>query len=181
MTTWLERREKVQQHAIRIKSQQQQQHFPASAPSQRAISTPPQPSTRYLKMTRNPTLRRVSFEDVIINYGAIDFQDLLGDFLAHLREPHLSGRALRDHGENTLIPFRHIPVFHKIKFTNGDGAVIDSVHIRPEQVGTHGRIIPARFDTVLVRTGRQPSNARRIQGRFWSDHWCQNLANFSSL
>jgi len=176
MTTWLEHHEKVQQHAIRIKLRQQQ-HFPASALHQGPIGTPPQPGTCYLKMTQNPTLWRVSFKDVTYKYGATDFQDLLGDFLAHLKKPHLSEQALCNHGENTLIRFHCIPVFHKIKFTNRDGAVIDSVHIQLEQVGTHGRIIPACFDTVLVWTGQQPGNACWIQGRFWSDHWCQNLAN----
>jgi hypothetical protein len=114
-------------------------------------------------MTQNPTLRRVSFDDIVFKYGAVDFQDLLGDFLAHLRDSSLSGRALRDRGENTLIPFRHVPVFHKIKFGNRDGSVIDSIHIRPEQVDKNGRIIPARFDTALVRTG---ANVRGIQGEF---------------
>ena len=180
MTTWLERHEKVQQHVICIKLQQQQ-YIPASALHQRPISMPPQPITHYLKMTQNPTLWRVLFEDIVCNYGAIDFQDLLGDFLAHLKQPHLSGWALHDHGENTLIRFNYVPVFHKIKFTNRDGAVVDSIHIWPEQVGAHGRIILKRFDTVLVQSGQQPGNAHRIQGRFWSNYWYQTIANFSSL
>jgi len=118
-------------------------------------------------MARYPTLRRVSFNDVVHKYGAVDFQDLLGDFLAHLRDPSLSGRALHNCGENTLIAFRHIPVFHKIKFgTIKDGAIVDRIHIWPEQVDTHGRTIPARFDTVLVWTGQQLDNARGIQGGF---------------
>jgi Plavaka transposase len=167
MTTWLERREKLQQHAMFIEWRQRQ-HLPTSVPPQRPIGTPPQPSLRYLKMTRNPTLRRVPFDAIISNYGAVDFQDVLGDFLAHLREPNVSGRALRNRGENTLIPFQYVPVFHKIKFTDREGTIIDSVHIRPEQLDTHGRIIPARFDTVLIRTGQQPGNTRGNQGRLWS-------------
>jgi len=162
MTTWIERREKLQRHAAFIKWRQEQ-HSPTTVPPQRPISRPPQPGVRYLKMTRNPTLRRVSFEDITYNYGALDFQDHLGDFLAHLREPEASGRALRRLGENTLIPFHHVPVFHKIKFTDKDGTIVDSVQIQPEQVDRHGRIIPTRFDTVLVWTGQQPDNpGRRI-------------------
>jgi hypothetical protein len=118
-------------------------------------------------MTRYPTLGRVSFNDIVNMYGAVDFQDQLGDFLAHLRDPSLSGRALHNRGENTLIAFRHVPVFHKIKFaTTKDGAVIDGIHIRPEQVDKRGRIIPARFDTVLVQTGEQPDNAHGFRGGF---------------
>jgi len=158
MTTWLERCEKLQQHAVCIKWQQQQ-HLTTSVPPQRPIGAP-RPGTYYLKMTRNLTLRRVSFNSITNNYGAIDFQDLLSDFLAHLRRPHLSGWALHDCGENTLIAFHHTPVFHKIKFMDRDGAVIDSIHIRPEQLDSCEQIIPARFDTVLVRTGQQPDNVR---------------------
>jgi hypothetical protein len=159
MTTWLERREKLQQHAISIKWRQQQ-HLPATTLPQRPLSAPPQPSTQYLKMARHPTVRRVSFEDITYNYGAADFQDVLGDFLAQLGEPSVSGRALRNRGANTWIPFHHVPVFHKIKFTNRDGIIVDGVHIRPEQADTHGRTIPARFDTVLVWTGQQPDDVR---------------------
>jgi hypothetical protein len=89
MMTWLERREKLQRHAMFIKWRQQQ-HSHASVLPQRSMG-PPQPSTRYLRMTQNPTLRRVSFDDIVFKYGAVDFQDLLGDFLAHLRDSSLSG------------------------------------------------------------------------------------------
>lgn len=167
MTTWLERREKLQQHAMFIKWRQQ--HSSTSVLPQRPIVGPPLPGTRYLKMTQHPTINRVSFEDITCNYGAVDLQDLLGDYLAHLREPHLSGRALRNRGQNTLIPFHHVPVYHKIKFRDIDGVIVDSVHTRPEQVDAHGRTIQARFDTVLVRTGQRPDNVRGKQGRFSSD------------
>ena len=166
MMTWLERCEKLQQHAAFIEWRQQQ-HLPTSIPHQRPISGPPKPGMRYLKMTQNPTLRAVSFDDIACVYGAVDFQDVLGDFIAHLRDPHISGRALLDRGRNTLIPFCNVPIFHKIKFTNSDGTVVDSAHIRLEQVDTCRRIIPARFDTVLLRTGQQPDN---VHGTFSSDH-----------
>jgi len=167
MTTWLERREKIQQHTTFVEWRQKQD-LPASVPPQRQIYGPPQPDTRCLMMARNLTIRRVSFNDVIHNYGAVDFMDTLGDFLVHVSEPHASGRTLRNLGANTLIPFQHVPVFHKIKFTDGDGTIIDSVHIRLEQVDAHGWIISARFDTVLIRTGQQPNNT---QGGFWLDRY----------
>ena len=50
MTTWMERCEKIQEHAVCIKFLQQQQ-FPASAMCQRSIGMPPQPSLHHLKMT----------------------------------------------------------------------------------------------------------------------------------
>ena len=112
--------------------------MPTSVLPQRPIAGPPLPSIRYLKMTRNPTIKRVSFKDIVHNYGAVDFQDLLGDFIAHLREPHISGQALHNCGGNTLIPFHHVPVYHKIKFRDIDNVIIDSVHIWPDQVDTCG-------------------------------------------
>ena len=165
MTTWLERREKLQRHAMFI-DWRQQEHVPARVLPRGPTSGPPQPITRYLKMTQNPTLYSVPFEDIRREYGATKFQDLLGDFLASLTEPSVSGRALRNHGANTWIPFCHVPTFHKIKFRNNNGAIVDCIHIRPEQVRPNGQISPARFDTVLVRTGQQSGNVCGTQGRF---------------
>ena len=54
-------------------------------------------------------------------------------------------------------------VFHKIKFTNQDDVTVDSIHIQPEQVDGHGRIILAHFDTVLVWMGGQPDNTHGNQ------------------
>ena len=180
MTTWLEQCEKVQQHA-KFLDWQQQQHLPTSAPPQRPFTGPPRPITCYLKMAQNPTLRRVSFEDITHGYGAIAFQDLLGDFLKQVHDPSLLGQALHNCGRNTLIPFHHVPVFHKIKFINGDDITIDSIHIRPEQVDAHRQIIPARFNTVLVWTGGWPDNAHRNQGRLLFDHHSRDLADFGSF
>jgi len=116
-------------------------------------------------MTQNLT-RRALFNNIVCNYGAVDFQDILGDFLVHLQEPCLLGQALLNHGGNTLIPFQHVPVFHKIKFRNKNGAIIDVVHIWLEQADSHKQIIPAHFDTVLVWTGQQPDSAHGVQGKF---------------
>jgi hypothetical protein len=169
MTIWLEHREKLQQHKAFI-DWRQQQLLSTSVPRPRPISGPPHPNTCYLKMTDHLMVLRVSFKDIVNNYGAVDFQDALGDFLTHLKEPHLSGRVLRREGVNTLIPFNHVPVFQTIKFENNDGAIIDSIHIRlehaPEQAPPHGQITPARFDTALVQVGQQPDNMRQNQGSF---------------
>ena len=100
MTIWLEWHEKLQQYEVFV-NWQKQQHLPASVLHQRPISRPPHPDTRYLKMTDHLTLRKVSFNDIIDMYGAANFPDILGDFLAHLKEPHLSGRALCRTGVNT--------------------------------------------------------------------------------
>jgi len=104
-------------------------------------------------MAVNPT-KSATFDILACNYGAIDFQDALANFLAYLNNPGLSTYALRQRAEDTLIPFRGVPVFHKIKFTQsghlGESEISDTVYAQPEGVDTHSQIIPAHFDTIIV-------------------------------
>jgi hypothetical protein len=109
-------------------------------------------------MTQNPTVKRVDYDDLAQRYGAINFQDALGDFIAAYNSTTGTGSAvaIRAQGAETLIPFRAVPVYHKVKFIasehNGKPEVVDSVHTRPEQMDPEGHVIPARFDTVLVQS-----------------------------
>jgi hypothetical protein len=149
MTTWLGRREKVQMHDSFIKWRQQSNQECVPTP---AWIGPPRPGARSLKMARNATLKAVSFDDLAHKYGATDFQDALADFVAQINNPAASGASLSALASDTLIPFRTVPVHHRFKFTNLDGSeIIDSVLVRPEQKDTRGRLVPSRFDTVLVR------------------------------
>jgi hypothetical protein len=96
-----------------------------------------------------------------MKYGALQFQDALADFVAYTNYPGASAVTIRNRAANTLIPFCAVPVFHKIKFTGTNNSeIIDAIHTRPEQRDPDGRVIPARFDTVLVRGGQQ-DNAHR--------------------
>ena len=152
MTMWLGRREKIKKHSIYIKWRQE--HCPTSAPSLPKPIGPLQIGTRYLKMAQNPTTK-ATFEELAEKYGAIDFQDNLADFIALTNYPGASAAVLRTRAADTLIPFQSVPVFHRIKFSSSakpEGAeIIDSVVVRPEHRDTHGRLVPSRFDTVLVR------------------------------
>ncbi|KAI9459935.1 hypothetical protein BJY52DRAFT_1204009 [Lactarius psammicola] len=150
MTAWLERREKIQQHmsfvAWRQRAQQESESVQYSDPI-----GPSKPVPRVVQMTRNPSLKAVSFNDLANKYRALDFQDALADFIARINNPRASATALRALAEDTLLPFRSVPVFHKIKFVSTrDSEVIDTGHMR-------GRVIPSRFDTVIVRSGSQDS------------------------
>jgi hypothetical protein len=117
---------------------------------------PPRSSACHLKIAINPSARAVSFSNIIWKYGAVDFQDVLGDFITQINYPNLTGNALCNLANNTLIPFRSVSVFHKIKFvstasSNSDQFdVVDTIHVRAEQHELHGHTIPAHFDTVLV-------------------------------
>jgi hypothetical protein len=154
MTAWLQRREKILLHSTVI---HRRQHEHLERQQSRSIPEPPRIHTQTLKMALNPN-RSASFDVLARDYGAIDFQDALADFLARVKNPAGSVSSLRQQAENTLIPFRGIPVFHNIKYTRsghtGESIISDTVHVRPELVDARARIIPARFDTVIVRQGQ---------------------------
>ncbi|KAH9040246.1 hypothetical protein EDB84DRAFT_1647334 [Lactarius hengduanensis] len=151
MTAWLERREKIQQHMMFIAWRQRAQYNDTqySEPT-----GPSKPVPRTVQMAQNLSLKAVSFNDLADKYGAFDFQDALADFIArlNLNHPQASATALRGLAEDTLLPFRHVPVFHKIKFVSTpDLDIIDVVHIQPDQKDARRRTIPSCFDTVIVR------------------------------
>ena len=148
MATWMQWREKVQKHSDYLKWKLGIGHKSTQTPSPIG---PPKPAARCIKMALHPTLNAVSFNALAEKYGAVDFQDALADFIARTNNPDASVAALRDLGANTLIPFRSVPVYHKLKFqSKGHPEVVDSVHARPEQDDSRGRRVPSRFDTVLV-------------------------------
>ena len=167
MTTWLDRREKVQRHSEFIKWRQD--HDQLFVPRALPVG-PPRPGVRSLKMALHPTVKAVSFSDIVGKYGAHYFQDALADFIARLNHPNASKRELKAHSANTLLPFRAVAVFHKIKFTSkcdsdtSASDTIDAIHVRPEQSDPRGRIIPGRFDTILVRGQQDIVNGK--DGKF---------------
>ena len=156
MTVWLERKEKVSQHADFIRQQEQAMANEGRTARQMGPLGPPHPSTYIVRMTQHPTFKAISFEVIETQYGATYFRNALGDYIARVNNPTYAGRRLHARSANTLIPFNSVPVFNKIKFTlDKSTETVDSVHVRPEQVDTRGRTVPARFDTILVRGGTQ--------------------------
>ncbi|KAF8261178.1 hypothetical protein EI94DRAFT_1773493 [Lactarius quietus] len=107
------------------------------------------------KMTLHPTSQAVSFETLAEKYGALEIQDALADYIAGINHPGASAVNLRRQASDMLIPFRTVPVYHRIKFVtagNSDNPeIVDTIHIRPEHIDLDGCIVPPRFDTVLVR------------------------------
>ncbi|KAI9430032.1 hypothetical protein H4582DRAFT_2114015 [Lactarius indigo] len=142
MTTWLER--------PFIKWRQQPEAEPRT---NQPRAGPPGPAPRSVKMTRNPSAKAVLLRPSrgVGKHGATDFQDALADFIARTNHPEASAAALRTLAADTLIPFHAVPVFYRIKFTSGStSAVVDAVHVQPEQIDAHGRSIPPWFDTIIV-------------------------------
>ena len=157
MTTWLERKEKIQRHTAYIQLQQgsNQTHAHVKKPM-----GPPLACAYLTKMTLHPSVRSVGYNDLVLKYSASDFEDALGDFISTV--------TTQARGENTLIPFRTVPVYHKVKFIESDQCddkteIIDTIHARPEQKDSQRRVIPARFDTALVPSASS-SHGERANG-----------------
>ncbi len=81
MTAWLERHEKVEQHAIAIEAVQHGSH--QNAPRKHATKPigPPCMGTHNVKMAKHPSTRSVQFDDIIKEYGAMNILDTLGDLI----------------------------------------------------------------------------------------------------
>jgi hypothetical protein len=171
MTAWLERRERIERHTAFIDMKQK---GPQQRTQPQRIIGPPRARAQSVKMARHPSAKAAKFDDLKFRYGAHEFQDALADFIAQVNNPGVRGNALRRHAEDTLIPFRRVPVFHMIKFTEtgnaGNMAIVDSVYARPERKDKRGRIIPSRFDTVLVQNPSRDTQQGRVQGKSHS-YW----------
>src|SRR6201996_6178064 len=152
MTTWLERQESIHQHAAFI--DWCKGGFPVSpSPS---LAYPHQNLMLSPVLTAYPSEKGITFERLFNRYRAINFQDALADFIVRQNYPELSTTVSRRRADNTLLPFRRVSVFHKVKFTDpedNDARIIDAMHIRPEAHDLRGHTIPGRFDTAFVKKG----------------------------
>ena len=112
-----------------------------------------------LRMAQSPSKWRVLFDVLARDYGVLDFQDTLANFISQANYPEVSGAVIQQRAHDTHIPFSGMPVYYHIKFTKGGKSkIVDSIHVWPEHQD-QGQIIPGRFDTVIV-DGRWPSGTR---------------------
>lgn len=149
MTLWLERKEKVLRHQLYIDWRILGKQPPPLEPPHPELHS-------HIKMAKWPTIGGVHMNTLVSDYGAIDFQQALSVFIADYNTPGLSRAALLNATYQVLLPFQHLPVFHKIKFWNEDALgrsnasdTRDAAYCRPRKKGKSGWI-PARFDTVLI-------------------------------
>jgi len=138
MTAWLEHHKKVQECSLVMNWQQWVLDHPQAI-------RPPQIGIQSLKMSVKPSVRGVSFEDLIYRYGAVGFQDTMAKFIAQIKHPGTTGNTLQVHADDTLIPFHTVSAFHKIKFLSFTSPnskkpeIVDTVHVHPEQQDSSGR------------------------------------------
>ncbi|KAI0070284.1 hypothetical protein K474DRAFT_1743338 [Panus rudis PR-1116 ss-1] len=114
------------------------------------------------------------------DYGAVNFRHALARYIVQQNQPNLSGprqrRNLEIEAVYKHIPFVQVPVFYKVRFWSEDfprfrnSNTYDVVHCRPSYPSKRDprKIVPGRFDTVLVSDGSAQHDAgpRSIQ------HYC---------
>ncbi|KAK1232538.1 hypothetical protein PQX77_004296 [Marasmius sp. AFHP31] len=132
-----------------------------------AINQPPRVSPEDLyptyipKMTNFPTIESVSIEnlqDSDRGYGATLFTTALARFIIQYRFPNYSPQQVDERAHDIVLPFRGVPVFHKVKFITPNEhdsenvGTLDSVHAHPCQWTRTGNISKAaQFDTALIK------------------------------
>lgn len=159
MTVWLERREKILRHERYIKWRLAGSLQPASA-----LSGSPSSLYRHheshILMTREPSVKAVSFYALGKDYGAAHFETCLARWIVEYNNPTATTRQVRTLAEGLALHFHHVPVYHKAKFWESDfpryrhaSDEYDVVHAKPSRADKRGRLVPGRFDTVLVNLG----------------------------
>ena len=112
-------------------------------------------------MTRHPSAKAITLEQLSSRYGASNFQDCLKRFVAKCNHPTASATDVRRIA--ATVPLWHISkvaVWHKAKFWEADYALYrhasdeyDVLHATPARRDKRGKLIAGRFDVALVNTG----------------------------
>ncbi|KAI0323362.1 hypothetical protein GY45DRAFT_1264699, partial [Cubamyces sp. BRFM 1775] len=188
MTTWLERREKVLRHEVFIKwrlaqledaDAQRPLHELLRRRDSRINATNPgsRPSSGGLtriKISRHPSVRTLNFDRAMQAYGATQLFEALARFIVQYQNPHLTAAEVRREATSIYLPFQTLSVYHRIKFVLEDAQQLgimedtrDSAHARPQRRDKRGRVVPGRFDTVLINEngGGGPTG---VQGTYTS-------------
>jgi hypothetical protein len=181
MTAWLDRREKIMQHAKYIR-----RRIAASNPSHVSIKLPITSliPRRSLKMSKHPTLKAVSVNDIQEKYGAIHFLGALARFIIQYQHPDYTKNQIETAASSFHLPITKVSVFHRIKYVSHDvysmdplaEQVVDSIHVEPGQYDRYGNLIPGRFDTAIINFNN--GGEVGVQGkpsilyaRFIDAHW----------
>jgi hypothetical protein len=183
MTLWLERKEKVLIHQAYINRITMSPSIPHSVtgpdiiPANQPISTEPN-DPPHIHMSKTPSVSSVDFNTLVSDYGAIDFRQALTVFIASYNQPSLNRRQLQNEAYKILLPFKKVPVFHKIKVWNDDPQeridgkkTLDVIHCHPgttlKKGPKKGTRTPARFDTALIDIDAVPgTGVAGIQSHF---------------
>lgn len=182
MTKWLERREKVYHYASYIAWQQSQPQL--DVPSPTAISGvrydfPGSQKTLHdmqCPLTQNfanfPTAKTVSIskleERSLLGYGATQFEYALKRFISQFCNPEFTPAQVDEMASFLSLPFRGVPVWHRMKFRNEDlygKKTLDVVSAHPRRLNAQGQVSQtSQFDAALIRVQKDDDNGKFLQG-----------------
>jgi hypothetical protein len=152
MTRWLERKEKILRHANHVSWR-----LSDDCNRRRAHQPPTLELGRYLKIAKHPSVNSVSLDSLVTDYGATYIRDALARFVVATNHPDWTVRQVEEAALDTFLPFRTLPVYHKVKFVGkleGKPVVVDSIHAQPARRSKRrNRKVGHRFDTGIVNVG----------------------------
>ncbi|KAI0065024.1 hypothetical protein BV25DRAFT_1869164 [Artomyces pyxidatus] len=167
MTLWLQRREKMHQHALFIKWRL------AGEPPIHHAAPPMGPRRFRMQIARFPTDKSVTFDDASRFYGAKHLKLLMSEYIVRHNNPDYTPAQVKQVAAQYTLPFCSVAAFHRVKFWHPDAQgrdnipeVLDVIHARPGYVDTQKRKQPGRFDTALIeeRPEEEDEDRRGIQG-----------------
>ena len=184
MTTWLEHKEKIHRHEQLIEWRLEGSPPIATAPHK--WLPPGLELDRDLHVSKHPSVRKVSLETIESEYGAKHFRAALRRYVILSNSPHLTTAQVERSLWDVHFPFRHLPVWHRIKFLRteiytGRTHTVDSIHAYPQKSDVHGRPIPGRFDTALINDGTGGDtgvNGEPFQKPDGRDTYCDRLSHW---
>ncbi|KAG1857800.1 hypothetical protein F4604DRAFT_1882977 [Suillus subluteus] len=111
-------------------------------------------------MMKHPSVKAVSMQKLVDDYGATYFREVLARYIAQHNSPNdsqpLRGHALDDLASDVHFPFHMLPIFHKIEWLSSDtrghgeaSVTVDSIHARPQR-HSGSCLVARRSDTALV-------------------------------
>ena len=156
MTTWLGRKEKIYRHERLVKWRLEGSPPVATAPQE--WLPPGLELDRDLHVSKIPAVRNLSLSTIETEYGAEHFRTALRRYVVCSNSPDLTTAQVERSLWDVHLPFRHLPVWHRIKYLRteiytGRTQTVDSIHAYPDKSDVHGRPVPGHFDTAYINDG----------------------------
>jgi hypothetical protein len=125
--------------------------------AQKEWSAPGLELDRALSIAKHPNTRS-TLDSIELDYGAQHFKTALRRYIVITNHGRMAPTQLEHALGDIRLPFRRLPVWHRLKFLRLDPATgveqtADSVHAHPARKDLRSRTIPGRFDTALINDG----------------------------
>jgi len=155
MTTWLERKEKIQRHEQYIKWSMSGES--SSTQNQREWTPPGLDVKRTMSLAKRAA-HLVPLNRITEKWHAPLFRTALRRYISLLNNPELNAAQLERSLWDIHFPFCFLPVWNVVKYlkvdpVTGMKSTADSVHAKAGRTSKQKHHISGRFDTALVNEG----------------------------